>query len=298
MGSNFGGDGGDTIVDPTNGCNIAEEYVYLAMSVTNNCAVNDGSWTTDPSKVSSRSIAPPDNETGAARFIAPFTYDAKDSKTWIAGGQHVWVQHKGWDIQSGADWSSLFDLGAGHTATAVAVSGGMAYVGWCGPCNNQGFTRGIAVGNTDGTGWHQLTLPIDGAVPNRYISGFDVDPADANHVFVAINGFSRRWTEGPGAGVGHLFESRNAGATWTDISGNLPDVPADTVKILRGGALVLGTDLGVFYRAPGRTEWTVLGRNLPTTTTMQIKTGPFGLKLYAATHGRGIWSYDLGQLDD
>jgi hypothetical protein len=298
MGSNFGGDGGDTIVDPTNGCNIAEEYVYLAMSVTNNCAVNDGSWTTDPSKVSSRSIAPPDNETGAARFIAPFTYDAKDSKTWIAGGQHVWVQHKGWDIQSGADWSSLFDLGAGHTATAVAVSGGMAYVGWCGPCNNQGFTRGIAVGNTDGTGWHQLTLPIDGAVPNRYISGFDVDPANANHVFVAINGFSRRWTEGPGAGVGHLFESRDAGATWTDISGNLPDVPADTVKVLRGGALVLGTDLGVFYRAPGRTEWTVLGRNLPTTTTMQIKTDPFGLKLYAATHGRGIWSYDLGQLDD
>ena len=38
MGSNFGGDGGDTIVDPNNGCNIVQEYVYLAMAVTNNCA--------------------------------------------------------------------------------------------------------------------------------------------------------------------------------------------------------------------------------------------------------------------
>ena len=32
MGSNFGGDGGDTIVDPANGCNIAEEYVYLRIT--------------------------------------------------------------------------------------------------------------------------------------------------------------------------------------------------------------------------------------------------------------------------
>jgi hypothetical protein len=298
MGSNFGGDGGDTIVDPNNGCNIAEEYVYLAMSVTNNCAVNDGSWTTDPTKATTRDIAPPDNKTSEARFIAPFTYDAKDSRTWVAGGRHVWVQRKGWNIQSGADWTSVFDLGAGHTATAVAASGGMAYVGWCGPCNNQGFTRGIAVGRTDGTGWRQLGLPAEGQLPNRYISGFDVDPANPNHVFVTINGFSRRWTEGPGAGFGHLFESRNAGATWTDISANLPDVPADSVKMLRGGGLVLATDLGVLYRAPGRSQWTVLGRNLPTTATLQIKTGPFGLKLYAATHGRGIWSYDLGQRSD
>jgi hypothetical protein len=299
MGSNFGGDGGDTVVDPNNGCNIAEEYVYLAMSVTNNCAVNDGSWTTDPSKATTRDIAPPDNKTSEARFIAPFTYDAKDSRTWVAGGRHVWVQHKGWDIQSGADWTSVFDLGEGHTATAVASSGGMAYVGWCGPCNSQGFTRGIAVGHTDGTGWHQLGLPVEGQLPNRYISGFDVDQADPNHVFVAINGFSRRWTEGPGAGFGHLFESRDAGATWTDISTNLPDVPADSVKLLRGGGgLVLATDLGVLYRPPGRGQWTVLGRNLPTTATLQLKTGPYGLTLYAATHGRGIWSYALDQLGD
>jgi hypothetical protein len=298
MGSNFGGDGGDTLVDPNNGCNIVSEYVYLAMSVTNNCAVNDGSWTTDPTKVSSRNIAPPDNDRGSAgaRFIAPFAADAKDINTWVAGGTHVWVQHKGFAIQSGADWTNAFDLGAGHVATAVSVSGGTAYVGWCGPCNNQGFTRGIAVGHTDGTGWHQLTLPVDGTVPNRFISGFDVDPANPNHVFVAVNGYSRQWTEGPGAGIGHLFESRDAGATWADISTNLPDIPADAVKFIIGGGIVLGTDLGVLYRAPGQTTWKVLGRNLPTTTTLQFTTGLHGVRLYAATHGRGIQSYDLRQL--
>jgi hypothetical protein len=296
MGSNFGGDGGDTIVDPANGCNIAEEYVYLDVWVTQNCAVNNGSWTTDPSLATSYEVAPPDSEAGAARFIAPLTMDPRDSRTWIAGGQHVYVQTNGFAIRSGEEWRELYDLGAGHVATAVATSGGLVYAGWCGPCNNQGFTRGIAVGRTDGTGWHQLTLPVDGTVPNRYVSGFDVDQADPRHVVVAMNGFSRKWTEGPGAGIGHVFESRDAGEHWTDISGDLPDVPANTVRMVRGGGLVVGTDTGIFYRSARSTRWSVLGRNLPTTTTLQLKLGPDGRTLYAATHGRGIWSYDLAQL--
>ena len=296
MGSNFGGDGGDTFVDLDNGCDIAQEYVFLTMWVTNNCAVNDGSWLTDPSKATSWNIAPPDSDAGLARFIAPFTYDPKQPKTWVAGGQRVWVQHNGFAIRSGEEWSDVYDLGDGHVATAVAASGGTVYAGWCGPCNNAGFTRGIAVGSSDGTGWHQLNLPVDGTVANRYVAGFDIDPANPNHVFVAMNGFSRKWTEGPGAGVGHLFESRDAGATWTDISANLPDVPANSVKLLRNGGLVLATDLAVLYRAPGRTRWAVLGDNLPVTATLQVKLGPGGIRLYAATHGRGIWSIDIDEV--
>jgi hypothetical protein len=178
----------------------------------------------------------------------------------------------------------------------VFTSGGLVYAGWCGPCNNQGFTRGIAVGRTDGTGWHQLTLPVDGTVPNRFVSGFDVDPANPRHVVVAINGFSRRWTEGPGAGIGHVFESRDAGEHWTDISTNLPDIPADAVKYVRGGGLVVGTDNAVFYLAANSRTWYVLGKGIPTTTTLQLKTDQSGRYLYAATHGRGIWSFDLNQL--
>jgi hypothetical protein len=297
MGSDFGGDGTDTIVDPRNGCNIAGEYVYLAIAVTQNCAVNDGSWVTDPSKATTYSVAPPDNELGGAgaRFVAPITSDDKNTDSWIAGGRHVWVQNNGFAIRSGDEWKAAYDLGAGHVASAVASSGGTVYAGWCGPCNNQGFTRGIATGRADGTGWHQLALPVDGVLPNRYVSSLAVDPADAQHVYVAFSGFSRAWTEGPGAGVGHVFESRDGGATWTDVSANLPDVPADSLRLLPGGGLALGTDLAAFYRAPGAKDWKVLGQGLPTTTVMQLKTGPDG-RLYAATHGRGIWSFDPRRL--
>jgi hypothetical protein len=289
MGSDFGGDGGDTLTDPANGCNLAEEYVYLAVQITQNCAVNDGSWVNDASKVTSYNVAPADNATSEARFIAPLAADMKNSSTWIAGGRHVWVQTHGYAIRSGSEWTSLYDLGAGRTATAVAASGGKVYAAWCGPCNNQGFARGISVGNEDGTGWHDVALPVDATVPNRYLSGFAVDPKNADHVYLEVNGFSRHWTEGPGAGVGHVFESKDGGTTWTDISANLPDVPTNSAVVTAGGGLAVATDLGVVYRAPGRTTWQRVGR-LPAVAVLQLKLSPDGGTLYAATHGRGIYT--------
>jgi hypothetical protein len=288
MGSNFGGDGGRTLTDPANGCNMAAEYVYLEINVTQNCAANNGLGAP-----TTYNVPPPDNKTSEARFIAPFVADAKTPNLWIAGGRHVWAQTQGYAIRSSAQWSSLFDLGQGHTATAVASSGGKVYAAWCGPCNSTGFQRGLAVGNADGSGWQQLTLPAN--VPSRYLSDVQVDPNDGSHVYLVVNGFSRAWNEGPGAGVGHLYESHDGGQSWTDISANLPDVPGDSLVLLPNGGLALGTDLGVLYRAPHRASWQVVGE-LPAVAVDQLLLGPDG-KLYAATHGRGIWSFPVKKLD-
>jgi hypothetical protein len=297
MGSHFGGDGGDSLVDPANGCRQVQEYVYLAMRVTENCNVNPGAVT--PDTATSWDIQPYTVSKGdePARFIAPFAADSADANHWIAGGRHVWFNSKGYAIRNGKEWTNGFDLGAGHTATAVAVSQGIGYVGWCGPCNNQGFARGIAVGTFgDPASWHQLNLPVDGAIPNRYVAGFGVDPSDAKHAFVVMNGFSRKWTEGPGAGVGHVFETTDMGETWKDVSANLPDVPGNSAKVLANGAVVVATDLATFYRAPGATNWQRLGGNLPLTAQVDIEYHAADNSLYLATHGRGIWRFDLGQL--
>lgn len=278
MGSPFGGDGGDTLVDPNNGCRILQEYVFLAMEVTENCGRSDGF---------SSSVRDIDPHDPFPRFIAPFEADTVRPDHWVAGGQYVWVNTLGFAIQSGADWAAVFNNGAGHSTTVVASQNDVVWTAWCGPCNPDGFARGIST-NAGGS-WKQLALPA--AVPSRYISGLAIDPADPSGrtAYVAFNGFSRTWIEGPGAGLGHLWKTANAGASWTDVSGNLPDVPLNDVVVLGAGKLAVASDLGVLLSTNGGATWSRLGSNLPYTTTMDIHAGPDG-KLYAATHGRGIWS--------
>ena len=57
------------------------------------------------------------------------------------------------------------------------------------------------------------------------------------------------------AGFGHVFESTDSGATWTDISGNLPDAPGDDLVVVNG-KLVVATDIGVFGRFAHRSNTT------------------------------------------
>jgi photosystem II stability/assembly factor-like uncharacterized protein len=106
-----------------------------------------------------------------------------------------------------------------------------------------------------------------------------------------MNGFSRRWTEGPGAGFGHVFKTTDGGAHWTDVSGNMPDIPANDIVVTGSGstkALTVATDLGVLRSTDGGATWTRFGSSLPLTTVMDLSVAPDG-NVYAATHGRGIW---------
>jgi photosystem II stability/assembly factor-like uncharacterized protein len=125
-------------------------------------------------------------------------------------------------------------------------------------------------------------------LPNRYIAGLTVDNTNPAHAYAIFNGYSRRFV--PGGGVGHVFETWNGGASWTDISGNLPDIASDAL-VISSGKLALATDAGVFTAAEGQgaaTSWSVLGTGLPNAAVDDLTVGPAGF-IYAATHGRGVW---------
>ena len=323
MGSDFGGDGGDVLVDPNDGCRIVQEYVSLTMRVTNMCASpTDFNAFIDLSKATSRQIKPPES---LAEFTAPFAADHTNINNWIAGGQHVWLNTKGFNIASGSDWTNLVTLGTNTSgtalreATATAASGGWGIVGFCGSCATGAFESGFAFGPLDATnastnhGWTivnntattVVNQPNRPHLPPRWIAGADVyqDAQGTTHYLLAFSGFGRRWVEGPGAGIGHVFESTD-GTNWTDLSGDstsstgLPDVPTSAVKHLTNGDLVAGTDLGVFYgkrNSATSYTWTRLGSNLPETVVTDLEPGQDG-NLYAATYGRGIWRIPLANL--
>lgn len=291
MVSPFGGDGGDTLVDPANGDRAVVEYVGLDMALTTNGGRSDG---TSPGF---REISPscaaftytPSPCDPNPRFIAPFRADTTDGAHWVAGGQYVWDNGgKGWDTAcsaSACDWKIVRDTGAGHSVTALAARGTTTYAGWCGPCNAPTFAAGIDT-NAGGI-WHTVAAPN---LPNRFVNAVTVDPADANHVYAVYNGFSRRWTND--GGYGHVFESHDGGGTWTDISGDLPDIPADDLLLVHG-RLLLATDLGVYTAAAGggaATAWAREGTGLPNASVNDLTLSSDGATIIAATHGRGLWT--------
>jgi hypothetical protein len=111
------------------------------------------------------------------------------------------------------------------------------------------------------------------------------------HIYVTESGFARNWI--PSAGFGHVFESTDGGATFSDISGNLPDAPVSSA-ILDGSNLIVGTDTGVFEQAGGGT-WAPLGTGMPTVVISDLTMVPgTSNTLVAATHGRGVWELSLG----
>ncbi len=292
--SNFGGDGGDVLVDPADGCNIVQEYVFLSMRVTQTCA-NPGpdhpNAFLDLNDATTYAIAPPDVN---ARFIAPFGANASDIDEWVAGGNSLWFQDNGFAIRSGSEWERVYTFGSvARVATAVAFDGDTIVAGWCGTCNNAGFQRGLVVGRRSGGSWTftEVVPPSNlTTLPNRYIAAVAIDPEDEDHLLVGLNGFSRRFTEGPGAGIGHVFESFDAGATWSLAdAGTFPDIPVNSLRFLPSGGVVAGTDLAVLHRADGAAAWKRLGTGFPATTAIDVEYSATDDMVYVGTHGRGIW---------
>jgi hypothetical protein len=291
-----GGDGFDVVVNPKNGNQIAGEYTDGAVY----SSTNGGHSFIDP--VSPTCYAegltlgtPLKNCDAGARFVTPFVQDQQNPNVWVLGGEYVWVSTAGWSSQcipAYCSWTPVYDTGASNAVTAISStgSGKTIYAGWVGGGGNPGpgFKSGIAT-NYGGT-WHDVTTSN---LPQRYIAGVTVDPSNPAHAYIIYNGYSRRWI--PGGGIGHVYETTNGGKTWTNISGNLPDIASDALVIV-GHRLALATDSGVYAAAVGQgthTMWDRLGSGLPNTSVNDITVGPDGY-IYAATHGRGVWRIQFG----
>jgi hypothetical protein len=290
-----GGDGFDVVVNPQNGNDMVGEYTDGTMYSS-----TDGGHsffdTVSPTCVGQATVGvtPRPDCDPAARFVTPLVQDQQNANVWVTGGQFVWVTTAGWKTSctdAACSWNAVYNTGNGNAVTALssADNGSVIYAAWVGGGGNPGptFSSGIAT-NYGGT-WHQVSTA---GLPSRYIAGITVDPANPAHAYAIFNGYSRRWV--PGAGVGHVFETTNGGQTWTDISGNLPDIASDAL-VLRHGQLALATDGGVFTAVAGQgsqTSWSRLGAGLPNAAVDDLTVGPDNY-IYAATHGRGVWRIRL-----
>lgn len=97
----------------------------------------------------------------------------------------------------------------------------------------------------------------------------------------------------------YLWKSTDFGATWQDISANIPVGPVNVIREdpVNKDILYLGTDAGVYLSKNGGQKWEVLG-DLPFAYVHDLAVHPRDNMIIIATHGRGIWVLDANPVNE
>jgi photosystem II stability/assembly factor-like uncharacterized protein len=156
----------------------------------------------------------------------------------------------------------------------------------------------LYVGTSDGNVWlgnpaTQVWTNITAGLPDRYVSSVKGSPTVANRVFVAHTGYKvNDFTP-------HIHRSDNLGATWTAISGDLPNLAVNDLLVLPGhqdSIILAATDGGVYGTRNGGLHWERLGTGMPVIPVYDIEINPAQKTVFAGTHGRSIFSFPLDSL--
>jgi len=181
----------------------------------------------------------------------------------VAAGSHSWSNISGKSSASGLIISQLDDGPRGSVAL-----------------------RQIGIGASASSGARATGLP------NRTQTSSVADPRDARVEYATFSGFSGM----NGDALGHVFITTSSGAEWSDISGNLANIPVNGVVVDPeiADTLYVATDVGVFETSDRGASWTPLGAGLPIVPVTSLALQPASRVLTAATFGRGAWKLQLG----
>ena len=143
----------------------------------------------------------------------------------------------------------------------------------------------VNVTRDDGAHWTNVTPQ---ALPQwSTVSMIEPSPHDARVAYVAVDRHKLDDIKP------YAWKTSDSGATWTSITGGLPNgaiVHVVREDPIRRGLLYAGTETGVFVSFDEGASWRPLQFNLPTTPIHDLVVK--GNDLVAATHGRSFWILD------
>tara|TARA_R110002012_G_scaffold11444_3_gene51617 strand:- start:39064 stop:41904 length:2841 start_codon:yes stop_codon:yes gene_type:complete len=134
---------------------------------------------------------------------------------------------------------------------------------------------------------------ISGSFPkNLWVSRVIASSHKKERVYVTLNGY--RWDDFKP----YVFVSDNYGATWKDISSNLPASPINVIKEdpVNEDLLYLGTDNGAYVSFNRGASWEVFSKELPNVAVHDLVIQPEAKDLILGTHGRSLYVGDINLL--
>lgn len=169
------------------------------------------------------------------------------------------------------------------TISAIGISPVDNQVLWAGTDNGN-----LWVSQNLGGSWTQ----VDPTTDNNWFTEVEPDPFDRRTAYATISGYKL------GSSVPYVRKTTDLGASWTDITANLPQVPVNSVLAdpLYVGRLFVANDIGIFVTQDGGASWERLGSGVPWIVVHDLQLNPTTWVLYAGTHSRSIYAYDLRQL--
>ncbi|MBN2173608.1 MAG: T9SS type A sorting domain-containing protein [Bacteroidales bacterium] len=269
----YGGDGFYVLVDPTDNDYVYAEYQYGSFARSTNGGYSFSSAT--------NGISSSDRK----NWNTPVVFDPINPEILYYGANRLYRS-----TNRAVSWSVISnDLSNGPgvnltygTISTIAVSPVNPMIIYAGTDDGN-----VWVSNNDGSNWEI----ISGSLPERWVTRVAADPTEENTAYVTFSGY--RWDEY----LPHIFKTTDLGANWSDISGNLPEVPINSIIVdpVNNQTLYVATDAGVYVTYNTGQEWELMGTNLPIVPVNDLKLHNETRKLVAATFGRSMYSYDLYQ---
>lgn len=256
------GDGMDCYISPIDDRNVISSVYYGVFYRSSNYG-NDFSITiTSNSK----------NET--ATWVAPLAYSESSPNTVIVGFTNVWKSTS----SGGAPWIKISTFGDNTNNPLRVLAVAPSNVNYMYAATGNTIRRTTDGGSSPWT----LTNPPGGF--GALITGIAVDPNNPERFWVSIGQFNA---------ANKIWEFD--GTNWHNRSGNLPNIPINTITYQNNSPdrLYIGTDIGVWYSDYNSGYWEPFGDGIPGTIVSDIEIHYDTKKIFAATHGRGIWKTDL-----
>ena len=215
-------------------------------------------------------------------FLAPLLLDPNNDRRMYAGGESLWVSN---DVSTGVPvWRAIKGplpaLVTRQFISAIAVAPGDANSVWV------GYTNGVVYRTLNALATAPDWILVTSVLPDmtyRQVTSIYISPSSPQRVTITLSGY---WD---GSSATNVFRTIDAGATWSNISGNLPiSVPYSVVEHpTNPNFLYVGTDTGIYATTDGIT-WSA-GNDGPALVPVHMLKWYDNSTLLAATHGRGVW---------
>jgi photosystem II stability/assembly factor-like uncharacterized protein len=134
-----------------------------------------------------------------------------------------------------------------------------------------------------GTIWTDVTAGLP--VGTNYLTDVAIHDYDPTIAYATFSGYN--------AGQ-KVYRTCAAGSGWSNISGSLPNMPANCIvhQNTKNG-LYVGTDAGVYYLSDDLSDWVPYKFGLPNVIVDDLEIHYPTKTIRAATYGRGLWQAPL-----